>query len=272
MKTIQALFFFCALAVIPGCAPKISGTAATGNTATTIRVMSYNLHHCNPPSKPGFIDVDAIAEAIRRQSPDIVAIQEVDVNVQRSGKIDQAGLLAQKLDMQVFFAKAIDHDGGDYGVAILSKYPLSNEKVHRLPTVAETKGEPRVLATALVTLPGGIKIQFGSTHLDALRTDTNRIIQAEAINRIARPFQHPFIIAGDFNAVPGSKPVAILEEQFTRTCSPCDFTIPVIDPDKTIDFIMYQKSNRLSVVSHQVIPERYASDHLPVVAVVEWKQ
>ncbi|HTN06573.1 endonuclease/exonuclease/phosphatase family protein [Agriterribacter sp.] len=271
MKIILSIPLICFVLATAGCAPKISNTA-TGKTNATLRIMAYNVHHCNPPSKPGFIDVDAVAKVIQQQNPDLVALQEIDVNINRSGKIDEAALLAEKLNMHVFFGKAIDHDGGDYGVAILSKYPLSEEKVHRLPTVAETKGEPRVLATALVTLPGGIKIQFGTTHLDALRTDTNRVIQVKEINRLAISAPHPFIVAGDFNDVPGSNAIHLLDQQFTRTCDDCGFTIPVINPDKTIDFIAFSKNSTLTAVSHEVIPERYASDHLPVVAVVEWSQ
>src|SRR5512145_1706973 len=44
-----------------------------------IRVLTYNIHHCNPPSSPGVIDPEAIATVIRQQQPDLVALQEVDI-------------------------------------------------------------------------------------------------------------------------------------------------------------------------------------------------
>src|SRR5690606_28018267 len=103
----------------------------------------YNIHHANPPSKPALIDIDAIARAIKDQDPDLVALQEVDVNTQRSGKFNQAEEIARRLGMSFFFAKAIDHGGGDYGVAILSKFPMSETAIHSLPTEPNTKGEPR---------------------------------------------------------------------------------------------------------------------------------
>lgn len=238
----------------------------------SLKVMSYNIHHANPPSVPGKIDLDAIAKAISDQNPDLVALQEVDVNTDRSGKINEASMLALKLGMKgLFFAKAIDHEGGDYGVAILSKYPISESQIHRLPTQEGTKGEPRVLATVQVNLPGGKKIRFGSTHLDAQKSDTNRLLQVTEINKIAAQERLPFIIAGDLNATPESAVIKMFDTQFTRTCQDCAFTIPVINPTKAIDFIAYSKGTDMEVVSHEVVPERYASDHLPIVSVLKFK-
>jgi hypothetical protein len=67
----------------------------------TIRVMAYNIHHANPPSRPDYIDIDSIVGVIRAQYPDIVALQEVDVNIPRSGSIDEAEEIATKLSMKV---------------------------------------------------------------------------------------------------------------------------------------------------------------------------
>src|SRR5690606_7643924 len=87
----------------------------------TVRVMSYNIHHAAPPSKPGVIDLDAIAAVIHAQQPDLVALQEVDVFTGRSGPFNQAEELGKRTGMSAHFFKAIDHDGGEYGLAILSK-------------------------------------------------------------------------------------------------------------------------------------------------------
>jgi len=246
-------------------------TERTKDDAGQIRVMSYNVHHCNPPSKPDLIDIDAIAAAIKNQNPDLVALQEIDVNTGRSGRFNQAEELAKKLNMKFFFGKAIDHDGGDYGVAVLSKYPLTESQVYRLPTDAATKGEPRVLATVKVTLPGGKELRFGSTHLDAQKESTNRELQIKEINRISANEKLPFILAGDFNATPESSVIIQLDQKFTRTCQSCQPTIPVINPKKTIDFIGFLPASGFTVISHKVVPERYASDHLPVIAVLQLK-
>lgn len=255
--------------IFSSCAPKhVPAKAGSG----TLKVMAYNIHHANPPSKPGLIDVDAIVNVLKRECPDIVALQEVDVNMNRSGKINQAREIAEKAGYPSFyFAKAIDHDGGNYGVAILSKYPLSDMQTHRLPTELSTNGEPRVLSLATVALPGGKKIKFGSTHLDAQRPDVNRLLQAREINRIAKEVSLPMIIAGDFNATENSEVIKIIQSKFELTCTNCAFTIPQINPNRTIDFIAFKPGNAFEVLSHKVIQESYASDHLPVMAEIKLK-
>ncbi|MEJ7779493.1 MAG: endonuclease/exonuclease/phosphatase family protein [Daejeonella sp.] len=92
----------------------------------------------------------------------------------------------------------------------------------------------------------------------------NRDLQAAEINRIAGLQTAPFIVAGDMNADPQSNAIRILEQKFTRTCSSCDFTIPVSNPTRTIDHIAYSNGANISVLFTKAIQEKYASDHLPV--------
>ncbi|AXY78593.1 endonuclease [Paraflavitalea soli] len=230
--------------------------------------MSYNIHHANPPSKAGLIDVDAIAAVINKYKPDVVALQEVDVNTKRSG-MNEAVVLAEKTKMNFYFAKAIDHEGGDYGVAILSRYSLSGGTTHKLPTAEGTKGEPRVLATAIIEV-NGKKLVLACTHLDAQRNDTNRVLQINAITGILQQETNPVVLAGDLNATPGGAVINTLDQHFTRTCTQnCGFTIPQVNPTKTIDFIAYKPSTNFTVLSHTVIDEQYASDHLPVIVTLK---
>lgn len=247
--------------------------ANSGSRSGSLKVMSYNIHHANPPSKEGFIDIQAISRVIIEQKPDLVALQELDVHTNRSGKtLDEAKELAVLTGMNFYFAKAIDHDGGDYGVAILSRYPLENPRTHHLPGDLAVGGEPRVMATALIDLPGGEKIMFASTHLDAQRTDINRVSQMNAIINILKSEKQPVIIGGDLNAVDTSRVIKVLDESFVRTCiRSCPFTIPVDTPSKTIDFIAFRPADRFRVVDHKAVPEKYASDHLPVVSVIQLK-
>lgn len=262
------------LLLMVSCSAKLKTTgnskrAAGLNYNGELKVMTYNVHHCNPPDKAGFIDIAAIAEVIAKQDPDIVALQEIDVFTGRSGKVNQAKAIAEKLKMHYYFAKSIDYDGGEYGVAILCKFPMAEEQTHRLPTQADTKGEPRVLATVKINLPGGKAIRFGSTHLDAQKAATNRLLQITEINRIAATEKLPMIIAGDFNAEQQSEVIVILDKGFQRSCQKCDPTIPQKVPVKAIDFIAFRPESNYTVKSTSVIPEPYASDHLPVVAVLK---
>ena len=235
-----------------------------------IRVMAYNIHHANPPSKEGLIDIESIAKVINEAKADLVALQEVDVYTERSGKtLHQAEAIARLTGMQYYFGKAIDYGGGEYGVAILSKFAITNTKTQALPTEAGTKGEPRVLATAEVSLPGNKKIIFASTHLDAQRNETNRLLQIKKIGELLAKETLPVIIGGDFNADPSRETITIMDSFLKRTCiTDCGFTIPVVRPTKTIDYIAYMPASAFTVKEHTIIQEHYASDHLPVFSVL----
>ncbi len=249
----------------------LAGGEGPGQDTLGIRVLCYNIHHANPPSHPDSIDLNAIAEVIKQQQPDLVALQEVDVYTTRSGQsLHQAKELGRITGMEVYFAKAIDYGGGEYGVAILSKYPMTEMKKYSLPTAAGTGGEPRILATAIIKLPQGREILFANTHLDAQGNDTNRILQAQRIVEILSKEKLPVILAGDLNAVASTRVIGAFDNHFMRSCiTNCGFTIPVINPNKTIDYIVYAPKEKFKVIQHKVIPESYASDHRPVMAILQ---
>lgn len=264
IKTGLALSF---LAIFLSCSNKVRVQPSSKNNLV---VMAYNIHHCNPPSKPDFIDVDAVANVIKAENPDLVALQEVDVNTPRSGKaFNQAQQLAERTGLKYYFAKAIDYQGGEYGVAILSKFDIQEAKVYKLPMAPGTTREQRVLATGKITLPNGAVIRFGTTHLDATSDPTDRELQIKEINRIASTETLPFVVAGDFNAATESSIVSQLDQKFQRTCTTCEFTIPSVNPKKTIDFIAYAPAPKFKTTMHKVIQAPYPSDHLPVVAHLE---
>lgn len=236
------------------------------NRQASIKIMSYNIHHANPPSRVGFIDLEAIANVINKEKPDLIAVQEVDVHTKRSGKdISEAGALASKTGMQFYFARAINYDGGEYGVLILSRFPLNSGHTYPLPTAEGTNGEPRVLATAEADI-NGHKLLFACTHLDAQRSDTSRYLQIQAIAGILKNEKLPVIIGGDLNAEAGGQVINVLDQHLIRSCTlQCGFTIPSDQPKKTIDFIAYTPK-KFTVQDHRAVNEPYASDHLPVVS------
>lgn len=232
-----------------------------------LKVMSFNIHHANPPAEEqsGKIDIDAIANTIKQSHADIIALQEIDENTQRSGKGNQAKLIAKKLGLKVYFAKAIDFQGGAYGIAILSKFPMSEHQIYRLSNQADAEAEPRVLQTVKLKLPGKRYIRFANTHLDFLETG-NRELQAQQIVDITKAEKLPLIIAGDWNASPQSKTLNMMDGTFTRTCTDCPATYPDDKHSAAIDFIAFDKKAGFKVKSHQVLNQVQASDHYPIVA------
>lgn len=240
------------------------------NPSSELKVLSYNIHHANPPIYKDSIDVSAIIQVIKDSDADLVALQEIDSNTDRSGLGNQAQQIGDALGMQVFFGKAIDFQNGAYGVAILSRFPILESKVYKLPSKPETQGEPRVLAMSLIQLPDAHSIWFASTHLDSQKEDTNRILQIEELLNITNHINLPVLVAGDFNAVANSSVIDSLDSLFTRTCTSCPPTIPVQNPTKAIDFIAFKPKTFFKIKNHVVIDEKYASDHLPVLATFQW--
>jgi len=235
-----------------------------------LKVLSYNVHHCNPPSKPGLIDVDGIAKVIMDSNTDLVGLQEIDVNNERSGMhLDQAKKLAELTEMHFYFSKGIDYKGGEYGTAILSKYQISQMETIRLPE--ETGSERRTLSVLTVDLPNGKKVRFANTHLD-FTSDANALTQAKAITTYFEDEELPVVLVGDFNVEASSQTMAHLDKTFDRTCEQgCPPTIPVVNPRKAIDFILYSPDFGIQTMFHEVIQEHYASDHLPVLAKLKFR-
>lgn len=238
----------------------------------TFTILSYNVHHCNPPEDPGLIDVDGIARVIKDIDADWVALQEIDVNTGRSGGIDQVTLLAEKSGYEhYFFSKTIDHDGGDYGILMLSKYPLSEKETHRLPTEETIGGEPRVLSTAVIQLGEDLFVQVGNTHLDSEWDNTTRLMQMETINDIAESSSYPFVLAGDLNAEEDNEVIRLLDSQFTKSCIDCPDTFSEDGEIGTLDYVAYRPGDQFEIISHQVFDNIKASDHFPVVVKLKIK-
>ncbi|GAA4470203.1 endonuclease/exonuclease/phosphatase family protein [Nibrella saemangeumensis] len=262
MRTILSLFF--SIVSIVACAND-GPDGRPAKRVKSLKVMTYNIHHCNPPSAGNKIDVPAIAQVIRKEKPDFVALQEVDVNTERSGKgMHQARELARLTGMHYFFSKAIDHQGGDYGVAVLSRFPILDSTRFILPVDPVLGGETRTIAAVTVEIAKGKRVIFASTHLDL--KEPNRISQSERIIAHFKDSGLPMIIGGDFNARPESPVIKLWDQHFTRSCQECAPTIPVEKPNRTIDFIMFKPDGAFKGQSTRVIDEQYASDHLPVVA------
>jgi endonuclease/exonuclease/phosphatase family metal-dependent hydrolase len=258
---ICSLFIFFAVNVS---AKNNPDSLSVNNKGNELKVMTYNIHHGNPPAKDGVIDLQAIADVINSQSPDLVALQELDVLTSRSGNVDEVKKLAELTGMYGFFSKSIDFGGGGYGVAILSKFKINKEERFSLPFKEGLDAEIRSLAVINVTLANGKKLDFASTHLDL--KDEHRVLQVAEINKILGSRKGSLILAGDFNLTASNPAMKILEKYFKRSCEKsCAPTIPDVNPTEEIDFIMLKNGSPLKVQSHQVLNNIHASDHLPLV-------
>lgn len=230
-----------------------------------LSIMSYNIHHGQDNTDKDHLN--AMAAMIKKSGADIVGLQEVDSVCARSGNIDQAKILAKLTGMNYAFVRHLAFDGGAYGGALLSKYPITNVVNHRLPIISEIAGETRAFLTAEISTSSQNKWIIGVAHLD-YRNAGSRITQAKQITDIFKASKYPAILLGDMNADPNSKEVAILLESFQDT-QPSNFlTYPAVKPEKKIDYIFVDLSQKIIITEKEVIPVQY-SDHLPIISTIE---
>lgn len=227
-----------------------------------LRIMTYNI-------RSGINDLSLVKSVIEAENPDLVALQEVDKNTTRSGGTNQAEWLAQELGMEYRFGKTENYFGGEYGIALLSRFPINQTFIHDLP-FAEGE-ELRLALEAWVDVPDIYgrtnTLSFVSTHLDHLSNIT-RVDQVEAIVDALAPRNHPVIVAGDLNATPLQDPMALLQSSGYEYLDTQELlTFPAIIPTKKIDYIMV-RTEELPLASFpvRVVDEQAASDHRPVVA------
>jgi iduronate 2-sulfatase len=238
-----------------------------------IVVLSYNIHHAE--GVDGQLDLDRIADVIRAAKPDIVALQEVDQGVARSENVDQPRQLAQRLGMHFTFGGNIDLEGGKYGNALLSRFPIEKSTNHPLPNVGG--GEQRGVIEADLKLSGSVTLKFLATHLDHRREPAQRLASAEFINQLLEQSAHrPLCLAGDLNAVPESSVLVEFKKQWHLSDLQHQPTIPVNRPNRKIDYVLVSQTSpedavEIREVESRVLEEAVASDHRPLLSVLELK-
>jgi len=244
-----------------------AGIVSADDNPRTLRVLCYNIHHGE--GTDGKLDLGRIAGIIKAAKPDLVFLQEVDQNTTRTKKVDQTIELAKLTGLEAEFGKAIDLQGGAYGLAILSRFPLKGVKVHKLP--GKEKQEARIVMQATVEPGGGIPgLTLLNTHLQHDDGET-REKQAAKIDELFGRAADFMILAGDLNARPGSAPVKTLAKNWAFATEPGGkglFTIPSDTPKQQIDYVLFR--GKFKAVEARVIEEKVASDHRPVLVVLEW--
>lgn len=234
----------------------IMAVALSGCDTNTVEVavMSYNVRHCAGMDQG--LDYDRTADVIMKQHPDVIAIQELDSMTGRSEQHDQLAELATRTGYHPVFGKAIDYNGGGYGVGVLShEVPLSTR---RIPLPGE---EPRMLL--VVELKNYV---IACTHLDL--EEEHRLSSVPLIVKEAERWEKPFLLAGDWNDLVDSELLNEMTKHFT-ILSGCAPTYPADAPTERIDYIALFNRHSTTVIESQVIEEPMASDHRPVLVRVE---
>ena len=115
----------------------------------------------------------------------------------------------------------------------------------------------------------GKLISFASIHLDWTKSSL-RIAQFKVLDKALANRNHPVIVAGDYNAEPGSPTMALARQSgFIISKLYANLTWPADKPTVEIDYIVIRGMSSVKSSSF-VLDERIASDHRPVVGVIQW--
>ncbi len=252
----------------------LSPCAQGAEKTDTLRILCYNIHYGQ--GTDGKYDVARLAKVIERTKPDLVALQEVDVGVKRSGRAHEAQRLSELTGMDVRFGPTQHYEGGLFGNAVLTKLPILDVMIQPLPYTESTPKlvtYPRGAIVVTVRGPGDKPLRFISTHFQH-NVPEDRLAEAKAINKhFAANNEIPTILAGDMNATPNSDPIKELLKQWTNAIDDeAAPSAPSTKPRSRIDYIFYRPASQFELVEASVIAEPMASDHCPVFAILKLKQ
>lgn len=232
-----------------------------------LRAMSFNIHHGR--GLDGVVDLERVAAVIEDADADIVGIQEVDRHwSERSDFVDQASVLARRLNMHIVYGANLDRDPLEpdqprrqYGTAILSDHPILEWRNVLLPRTG-TK-EQRGLLEARVNVRG-VPVLVYNTHLQH-DSQSERIAQVDAIREIIGTPEDSVVLVGDLNARPDTPEIAAITERLRDAWVAAGvgdgYTYPAEDPYARIDYVLTSDD---VVARAAAVVTSDASDHLPV--------
>lgn len=141
------------------------------------------------------LGLERIKEQINEYDVDIIGIQEVDKLTNRTGKIDQLKFLKSEKIPNGNFGKAINHDGGEYGLGFLTKHEITSYSNTKLDSGNE---EQRIYQRSEINIDDK-KVAFYNTHLSyeksSIRNNQLKIIK-DAMDNDTSEYK---ILTGDFN-------------------------------------------------------------------------
>jgi endonuclease/exonuclease/phosphatase family metal-dependent hydrolase len=230
-------------------------------SAEGVRIVSYNLHRCI--GLDARKDVGRIAAVLQETNADVIALQEAEA-VHRDGRLAcQIEDLAQRLGMQAIHGPTIVGHQGRYGNGLLTRLPAGAPD--RLD-LSHRRREPRGALIVDLDVPGSGRLRVACTHLGLRAAERTAQVGAllERLDGAA-----PLVLIGDLNEwFPGSRLLARLARRFGAGPRPA--TYPSFRPLLALDRVFVTPSAALrSAHAHRSRLSRIASDHLPLVGVID---
>lgn len=243
-----------------------------------VRVMTYNIHHGRGLDHR--YDLARIAEVIRAQDPDIVALQEIEQFRIRTRRENQPAFLAKELGMHYTFARVRELHNEDrhlhaaYGNAILSKHPIVAHEHFNISFVGAR--EPRGCLHATVEIEGRMLHVF-CVHLGLRYRERHfqveRLLSEDIVNN-SRFGNGPKVLMGDFNNWWPVKSAQKVNVHFHNACLATGQkrlrTFGRYFNYLCLDYVY--TSRDLNIVSCEVLKSplaKIASDHRPVACTLE---
>jgi endonuclease/exonuclease/phosphatase family metal-dependent hydrolase len=223
-----------------------------------LSLMTYNIHR--GIGKNGALNLSATAEVINASNADIISLQEVERYSIRTGFVDQIKFLGTHTSMNYAYGKSINVLNGEYGNAILSKYPIEEYKAFPLPSI----GEQRTVLRSVINVDG-MRVAVYNTHLGL--SEEERKSQLDFIIEMTLKEEHPFILMGDLNS--SIERLKALTEIMTDSAENSDLQeqSTYVD-DKLQERIDYIFTSQDITVEDYDVAIVDASDHYPVVCKV----
>ena len=230
-------------------------------TGFPVRVMTYNIHQGFDAH--GRHGMEALAQIIEAQDPDIVALQEVSRGWLINGSVDTLVWLSQRLGMAYVFGPAADQVWGN---AVLSRLPIRRAGNHRMPNNDDIVMDRGFLMLE-VDVGGGETLEVLATHFHNGEEEEDaaaRLPQSLAVLEAADS-DRTMVLLGDLNASPHHPEMLLIADAgfvdaFVLAGPPGDgYTWLSDELEQRIDYVWTSPDLR---VTDFAMPMSIASDHL----------
>ena len=226
----------------------------------SVRFASYNIHL--GIGRDGEFSPERIADVIGELDADVVALQEVSFG---APGFDMLHYLSTACGMTAVPGPTLETSSGEYGNAILTRLGLGEVQRWDLSVASR---EPRGAIDARVR-HNGHTLRVIATHLGLRPAERRRQIR-QLLKIIESDKGHPTVLLGDVNEwFLWGRPLRWMHRHFERTPAPATF--PAGRPIFSLDRIWVEPRGALkSIAAHASKAARIASDHLPIVASIDF--
>ena len=254
--------------------------SAPSSSSTQLKVFDWNTHH--GIGTDGVYDIPRIASWIAKSGANVVSLNEVEKYVSGYGNEDQPARYAsllKSLTGKTWYYNFAQRSGGTNGQGnlLLSTFPIEIGDDY---TLSYTRSVARVQI-----LVNGIRVNVFSTHLDS-DYSSRRTTQINELKSWVSAFSQQHVVAGDFNAWPGTSEISSMTSSFydAWAVAKANGTAVAYSGNEAgntrntrIDYVFYSKSAaRLVLTGVRVYDVRDAngimpSDHRPLMATFDVK-